>query len=130
MTETATIEAAAQIPGAGARKVRPARFRSKLTDGRILLPGVNSQSKWARLFRDMLDVNVPGLKEATNAGKMCVFVDQAAREALSETLDAEHGRRRHRRRAVDSLPGRDRGADQRLFDAVQLIQRALQRGDA
>src|SRR5262245_7375765 len=61
------------IPGATARKVRPKPFRSKLTDGRVLLPGVNSQSKWARLYRDMLDVvheHLGGIDQASELEKL------------------------------------------------------------
>jgi hypothetical protein len=32
------------------------RVRSRLTDGRTLLPGVPAQSTWVRLFRDMYEV--------------------------------------------------------------------------
>src|SRR5262245_49221148 len=61
------------IPGATTRKVRPRPFRSKLTDGRVLLPGVNSQSKWARLYRDMLDVvheHLGGIDQASELEKL------------------------------------------------------------
>jgi hypothetical protein len=73
MSDASTTIAAETVPGSGARKLRPKAFRSKLTDGRVLLPGVNSQSKWARLFRDMLDVvheHLGGIDHASELEKL------------------------------------------------------------
>jgi hypothetical protein len=54
----------------GQRKRLP---RSRLTDGRTILPGVHSQSTWARLFRDMNDAmlaHVGGADYATEPQKL------------------------------------------------------------
>jgi hypothetical protein len=73
-------EAAGNRPKAKAWK-RPAR--SRLTDGRTLLPGVPSQSTWARLFRDMNEImleHVGGADQASEPQQLAV-----RRVALLET---------------------------------------------
>jgi hypothetical protein len=44
--------------------------------------------------------------------------------------DAEHRLRQSRRRPMDGLAARDCGLDERLLDVAQLVDLALQRGDA
>ena len=59
------------------------RPRSRVTDGRTLLPGIPSQSAWMRLFRDMNDAmlaHIGGAEHATEPERLT-----ARRVAVLET---------------------------------------------
>ena len=49
--------------------LRPPNNRSKITNGRGLLPGVHSQSLWARRFRDLLSLHLSDLGGEDNCSE-------------------------------------------------------------
>lgn len=100
--------------------------RSRVSNGSVLLPGVDGRSVWARRFRDLIALHVDdkGGGEAVSEAERSIIRRAAALEVELERLEAKFATSGEAEPADLDLYQRTSNTMRRHFEAIGLQRRA------
>lgn len=113
------------MPAPTATIAAPKTHRSRVTNGRVLLAGVDGRSLWARRFRDLLNLHIADLggEDAITEAERAILRRAAALMTELERMEVEFANAEGADADSLDLYSRTAGNLRRLLEAVGLQRR-------